>query len=327
MLDAAIWTAIKDQRTRLEKLRDDVESNGLVIPLGLCAVKSKEAFDRFLCFWNEGTHRLILDPFTGSPAYTELVEHEWKQMWNLILPWELESNFRRNGWLTVLSRNWMMADCTSATGPMFERNRHAFARYCVIERELTRQSNQIGFNNDCWTSGLFTLALEGKLAGISLKKEFFVEWEDGRPKDDIEESEHWFAVIPNAAHYSIRAIDWLIDNFEPRITLPRPSFQRNTSANLKEKQPIEVDGPTADYGFRWKGIRVDLPPRPWRLLKCMWGFESRPVGDVMSIVVDDENADWTDDAVKNALHLASDALVKAQYPKTLGRKKTDIIWK
>jgi hypothetical protein len=233
MLDAAVVAAFKDQRTRLEKLRDDVDSNRLLIPLGLCGAKSEDAFNRFVQNWNKPANGLTLRSFCPTGAYTEVVEHESQQMWNLLLPFNWNSYCRKDGWHMVLSRSWMMTGGTSTSQSIVERNDHALARYREIERELSRLIEHPPFNSGGWTSTLFDMAFEGKLAGISLKKEFYVTYsDDGRAKDDIEESDHWFAVIPNAAHYSIRAIDRLIANgFDDFSSKPTVQVQLKPSAH------------------------------------------------------------------------------------------------
>lgn len=139
----------------------------------------------------------------------------------------------------------------------------------------------------------------------------------------------WEFRVKNIVSASLDAIDWLLSLLmdESQSEHAREGELPVVAATGGQMES-SVDGPKDDYGFRWNGVRVDLQPRPWRLLKCMWGVDSLPIEDAMAIVVDDEVADdWNESAVKSAIHLASKALVEVGYTKTIGHKKSKIIWK
>lgn len=214
MLDAAILTAFKDQRARLEKLRDDVESNGLMIPGGIVAAKSQEPLDEFLRMWFESKTGVILNSYCGSCSYTDIAKYEHDHFWLLLSqrtgfghPTIRHDDVQVDGWHMFFSREWRTG---ASDDSRISDNERARSRYHNIAKELTELlvscRYPFPFERNSWTSALFGLALDGHLIGKPLRKDFF------RDKQ-LNVKDCWLAIIPNLADYSIAAIDWLIANW------------------------------------------------------------------------------------------------------------------
>src|SRR5262249_15601223 len=105
--------------------------------------------------------------------------------------------------------------------------------------------------------------------------------------------------------------------------------ETSSPASTQSPQPAgnqpHDDGPEDPGYLWWNGRRPNVPPIPYRLLKCVWGRDAVPVEEVVQGTWGEGDA--TDTQIKSALYHLNEVLLAAKIPFGYGQRQGQIIKK
>ena len=87
------------------------------------------------------------------------------------------------------------------------------------------------------------------------------------------------------------------------------------------------DGPLAPNRFSWMGREVELQRGSYAVVCLMWNKSYVSIDDAYAAAKDDDNAEWTDGAIKGLLKRLNESLETVNYPQFVGRSGGNLVWK